>query len=360
MKRKVLIFIWIAIVVILAVPITNLALGNIKKTDKWWRQSVIYNMDFALPWITRLVYPLGISLFPNQTIIGFDNWLYLGDLYALTITAKRNGSTEADHKTAQKIGVALSAWDEWLHKHGVTAFKIMLGPDKETIYPEFLPNWARPAVPSPTDTLMKHVEGLYVDTRPALHQAKTTYSAPLYYKTDTHWNKLGAWIAFRTFTNELSRTEKGQWLTDKDVKISETKERGRGDLSSFLRVKKPLKDQEMAVEILRPTSISVSQYDFETGKLISSTGNPHAGPILSKSPNALNQKKVLWLRDSFGTAISPFMAATFSETLQLHYGKATPERFAELVQSYKPDYVFMTVVERDSRSAIFENPPIRN
>jgi hypothetical protein len=90
-------------------------------------------------------------------------------------------------------------------------------------------------------------------------------------------------------------------------------------------------------------------------------GNPQVHtaqrPLLVKSEQALNQKRVLWLRDSFGTAMAPFMAVTFSETLQLHYDAANPELFARLVNSFKPDYVFITVVERGARRKRFGSLP---
>ena len=55
------------------------------------------------------------------------------------------------------------------------------------------------------------------------------------------------------------------------------------------------------------------------------------------------------------------MAATFSETVQLYWQEALkPDgRFVELVEKWKPDYVFITVVERDSRSDLFSlSPPL--
>jgi hypothetical protein len=54
------------------------------------------------------------------------------------------------------------------------------------------------------------------------------------------------------------------------------------------------------------------------------------------------------------------MAATFSETLQLHYDRVDPLRFAQLVDTYKPEYVFVTVVERGARGKWFENFPPQN
>jgi len=82
-------------------------------------------------------------------------------------------------------------------------------------------------------------------------------------------------------------------------------------------------------------------------------------PLLVRSKHALNHRKVLWLRDSFGTALSPFMAATFTETLQIHYAALEPETLAGLVETYRPDYVFLTVVERDARGEWFRKPPAR-
>ena len=122
-----------------------------------------------------------------------------------------------------------------------------------------------------------------------------------------------------------------------------------------------LRDTEVVMEIESKHPIETQQYDFETGNLLMSGGNPQIEaprhPLLVKSKYALNQKRVLWLRDSFGVAISPYMAATFAETLQLHYALANPVLFAQLVDTYKPDYVFITVVERDARSKWFENLP---
>ena len=55
--------------------------------------------------------------------------------------------------------------------------------------------------------------------------------------------------------------------------------------------------------------------------------------------------------------MSPFMAATFTETLQLHYDHANPVLLTKLVEQYRPEYVFITVVERDSRGGFFISLP---
>ena len=169
-------------------------------------------------------------------------------------------------------------------------------------------------------------------------------------------------MAFRAFTRDVDRKGMGLlWLSDQQVRISKVKERKGGDLAKFLRMTEMLQDSEVVMEIDSKHPIETKQYDFETANLTLSGGNPLIDapkrPLLVKSKYALNQKKVLWLRDSFGSAMAPFMAATFTETLQIHYDEATPILFARLVNTYKPDYVFITVVERGSRGEWFENIP---
>lgn len=368
MKKRVFMFVWVALLALAVVPVINLNMGDGQKKNaelEWWRDSALYNLDFASALLNRFFYPHGISTNPDQVLIGKEDWLYLGEQYGNTISRNRRGATVEDAEVARIIGHATNSWSEWLSQKGVSTFRVMLGPDKATIYPEFLPGWAQPAAESATDTLLANVsQGLYIDTRTALRAAKSQFSESLYYKTDTHWNSLGAWVAFQAFQREIARTETGlRLLTEQDVRISNVNERQGGDLAKFLRLKEILRDDEVAIDIMSELPLETEQYDFETGRLKRSGGNPeiHTAqrPLLVKSKNALNQKRVLWLRDSFGTAIAPFMAATFSETLQLHYDAAHPELFARLVDIYKPDYVFITVVERGARRKRFGSfPPL--
>jgi alginate O-acetyltransferase complex protein AlgJ len=366
MKKQVLVFVCVALLALTVVPVINLVKFRVvpnKDGNKWWYKSVLYNIDFALPLTSLFFYPLGISTNPNKVIIGKEDWLYLGDDYEKTITVTRRKATVEDTENAEKIGVATKAWDKWVKHRGVSLYRVMLGPNKNTIYPEYFPRWAQTANDSTTNTLLAHVdESIYFDTRSALLRAKSQFTEPLYYKTDTHWNSLGAWVAFRAFTKEVAHTEESlRWLSERQISVLKVSERGGGDLSNFLRMNTTLQDSEVVITINSEHPIETEQYDFETGRLTASGGNPQVGepqhPLLIKSKHALNQKRVLWLRDSFGSAISPFMAATFTETLQLHYGATDSALFARLVDTYKPDYVFITVVERAARGGWFTNLP---
>jgi len=369
MKAKVLTLIFTALVVLAVVPVKNIVSGVVKMDKKLYAkpEAELFNFDFALSFPSFVFYKWGMSLDPDQCLAGKSGWLYLGDMYQSVITNRRRLITDEDEKTARRIGEATQAWDAWLKNKGVKVFRVMLAPDKETIYPEFLPDWARPVTPSLTDNLMPHVAPVYIDTRLVLKEARAGFDAPLlYYQTDTHWNSLGAWLAFRHFIKEIGRTESGVWLGDEDVRLVRTFRRKGGDLARFLYLGDTLTDLEadMEIKIKDHPPIETEESDFDSTKVFSTGGNPKTDAFFGytvriKSPNALNHKKVLWLCDSFATAVAPYMAATFSDLVMVHYDQAGPERFAELVETYKPDYVFMTVVERYSREKVFESfPPL--
>ncbi|PTR16118.1 acetyltransferase AlgX (SGNH hydrolase-like protein) [Nitrosospira sp. Nsp2] len=364
-KKRVFVFLGVALLALAIVPLINLSAWNGPKKEgqEWWSDSVLYNFDFASAFLGRVFYPHGISTNPSQVFIGKDDWLYLGEQYEKTVTSRRHQPTALDAEAAQVIASATRSWDQWLTLKGVRMFRVMLGPDKNTVYPEFLPDWAQQASRSSTDTLLANdSKGLYVDIRNAMRTAKSRFAESLYYKTDTHWNSLGAWVAFRAFEAEIARAEPGlRLLSDHEVRITKVNERQGGDLAKFLRLKETLRDSEVVVDIVSERPIEIEQYEFDTGRLKKAGGNPqiHTArqPLLVKSKHALNDKKVLWLRDSFGTAMAPFMAATFSETLQIHYESADTASLARLVDTFKPDYVFVTVVERAARRKRFGSLP---
>jgi hypothetical protein len=366
MKKKVLLFIGLALFALTVVPVINLKTGATPKNPEkeWWRKSTLYNFDFALPLLNRSLYTLGISTNPGQVVIGKNNWLYLGDRHEQTITVTRRGTTIEDSKNAEKIGVATKSWEQWLKARGVRLYLLMFCPNKDTIYPEHTPDWMQSAKDSATNTLLTNVgQQRYVDPRAALLAAKTQYAEPLYFQTDTHWNNFGAWVAFRALVMEANARTKAELreLSEKDVRVSKISNRIGGDLANILRMKEVLRDREVDIEIFNGRAIEIKQYDFESGHLMASTGNfpvdAKQRPIVINSKHALNQKRVLWLRDSFGTATSPYMAATFTETLQADYRKTDPALFARLVDTFRPDYVFITVAERDARTGWFERLP---
>ena len=68
---------------------------------------------------------------------------------------------------------------------------------------------------------------------------------------------------------------------------------------------------------------------------------------------ALNKKKLLWIRDSFGVNNSPLYQATFEEIIQIHPAFVNKNIFHSLVEKEKPDYVIFQVAERSIYNSIY-------
>lgn len=364
MKRRIIIIIISIFASLLIVPIVNIISTPNLSEIKWKRKHFLYNTDFVSKLAARVLHPLGISIAAKQVIVGHDGWLYLGDFYEEIVSTGRRNPASLDVERSEKIGAATIVWNDYLLSKGVKLFKIMIGPNKGSIYPENMPNWAKPVLPSVTDAFFTEVSNeIYIDLRGSLLEARKNNLANLYYKTDTHWNNLGASVAFRDFAKNVAAAAPDiQWPSDAAYQLSDVVPRGGGDLAGFLRMETHLSDFE-AIMATSAIAVETTQINFDTKEIVYAGGNPLIGaqqqPLLVQSSEALNNKKVLWLRDSFGTAISPYMAATFSDVLQLHWGEALRPggRIIQLVEEWKPDYVFVTVVERAARADFFLIPP---
>lgn len=366
MKIKARIFLLLATIILLIVPIINYQHNNMPMKDwrQWLNKSKLYNLDFALPSVGRILYAFGISLSPKQVVIGKNDWLFIGDRYSNSITNLRTGIDQNDTIQSTRIMSATNSWNQWFRARGITQYQIMLVADKQTVYKEFLPQWIEAAPASLTNNLLTAVDkDIYLDTRSALNKAKSDHQFPLYYKTDSHWNLLGGWVAYEALSGKLSLTNPSlRWLTQEEINIETGVPRGSGDLASFLWLTNIIGEHEVSVKIKPDIPLKINTFNLETGVLSQYSDQLRyhytTPPVLIHSANAFNKKKVLFLVDSFGNYLSQYMSATFSDTLQIHYGGLNASSLAQAVDTFKPDYVIAAVVERDARTGIFlEFPP---
>lgn len=358
MKNKALLFFVIAFILLSIIPGINFIYGN-----KSFKIKNLYSVDFALPYINKKLYPYGISAFSDQVIIGKQDWLFLGDNYADTVSVTRAGVDSAYTEKAIEKNNTLYGWRRYFLENGVKDFKIMVGPNKSSIYPEFLPGWIEPADNRKIDILMDEAsDDYYLYPRNALLAAKEKYSEnELYYKTDTHWNNLGGWLAFDYFITEL-RKENPELNYSQSINLESISEINGGDLAGFLRLPGWLKDSQPKFKILTDISVSTQCRKYYTNEIYQCANNPEINaqiePLLVLSDGAENTDKVLWLRDSFGTAVSPYMALLFSDIIQIHYGHVDRDMLVKLIKDFEPDYVFMTIVERDLDKGLPDSYPM--
>lgn len=346
MRNKITIFFCITFLLLSIVPAINVASGH-----RTLKIKNLYSIDFIIPYISRFLYGYGISLFPGQVVVGKDDWLFLGDSYANTLTITRLNIDSSYVKDAIQKDISLQGWESFFTEQGVRSFKVLVGPNKSSVYPEFLPGWAAPAEQKNINYLMdKSSHNYFVYPRDVLLLAKNNYADNnMYYKADTHWNNLGAWVGFDAFVKRIKESDPSIHY-DQHIHVKGNSQINGDDLASFLRLLGEIKDKQPQLEVLPIREVHTvctkfytqEHYACDRPEIIS-----QPEPLLVATEGAENTKRVLWLRDSFGTAMSPYMARLFSNVVQVHYDNVSKDSLIKLVKDFKPDYVFMTIVERD-------------
>lgn len=361
MKKKVLLFLLFATLLLCVVPALNLAFrwdaslhGKIAKESLLAR---LYRNDLFIGFLQRLLLPLKVSLKSEEVVIGKQGWLFLGDGYCEILRKHRFGTSASNRETLDAIAEAHKSWDAWFRKNGVKSFRVMICPDKSSVYPEYLPAWiARtPKMISPGELLSDRLGQTVVYLKEPLLSAKSLQDHCLYYLEDSHWNVMGAWIAYEQFFRDHFSEGWGKFkiLGHDDVSFRNGDMRF-GDLSRLLKLPERPDERDVIPVINTPSSVVSERINWKTSNV---PINLSENPILVRSKGALNNSRVLWIRDSYGEALSSFMAATFSDILQAHYLFTSQEKLAEMVQEFRPDYVFFTVVERQMLADCFTKKP---
>lgn len=358
MKNKALLFVLLSFGFLSLLPIMNFLSHDGTSTKAAFLDNP-FKADILLRETSDKLRGFGLSLLPEKAIVGKDSWMFLGDRYVNIVTTKRVGKVEKDVIAAKKIAEVFDSWDLWFEEQGVDDFHFLVGPDKATVYPDYLPHWATPSEHSPTDALFESGRSYFLDVRSLLMEARQKYSMPLYYKYDSHWNSLGGWIAFNAYLKKL-RQKDNIFIIDEDtIQIGKPELKVVSGIANFFGLADRAKDTVIPISFRNTPAVTIEHYNYETGvlnkKLSSDIEIPKSNaPILIRSPEAMNKKKILWLRDSFGNAISPYVSLMFTETLQVNYRKVTPVALTRLVKEFQPDYVLMTVVERQVRDVFFQ------
>ena len=353
MRARIFKFIFLYLVALTVLPLLNYTIG-LTSHKLGSLKDRYYSGDYLRYLIAQAARPFGVSLESEQVVIGKDGWLFLGDQYARSISYKREGALRHHLEEGKQIFEAANSWQTWLQQNGVKVFKILLCPDKSTIYPEYLPLWAEPKDPSRTDFLLKLNPSQVVYPKNALLSRKELEEYPFYFKTDSHWNFQGAWIGYQSLSNALaSEMPEIKWLKESDISYQREAKFRASDLLRLMGLgnREFLTESDILIGGKSEISFSERAYGSNDDWVNHSAALAEIAPKrwkLTKFPNALNSSRVLWIRDSTGNSLFSLMGSTFSEILQIHTDDIlySPKDIKDVVLEYKPDYVIMSVVER--------------
>jgi len=283
---------------------------------------------------------MALAGFPSASdvIVGRDGWLYLGDARAVS-------SYLRDEPMSQ---VELDGWVKELKdrqrklKERNIKYVLVLAPEKSTVYPEFMPERLIPGSSEKRldqlATLLEENTDMHViDARsPLLKYGDPTIF--LYYRTDSHWNDVGALLVAKEIIEQLRGAFPSltpPTLSDFDLVV---KEGLGGDLAGLLALRDIL--HEEATYLVARSHSRAKQ---------SATGIDQA----LVAPNALQQPsatevddrtlpRVVLFMDSFGNALLPYLSNTFSRLLILRQYSID----WAIVEKESPDIVIQVIVER--------------
>lgn len=300
----------------------------------------------------------------NKAFRGKDGWLFLGNDYNKTIDALRGADMDGPPRQ-YLFNLIHNLADNC--KEANIPFMVVIGPNKSTIYPEYLPDWLQPVDSGVRNTLKASLEqkGISVfDPTPLLKSNKD--KRLLYYRTDTHWNILAGSLVY----NELKNFINSQFQLDFPPLPPHILDDGpthTGDLVrignfSYLNIKDGdnfILKWETQPSLRRYSDNGTSHYLATVAMDMLSRKNPETvfqatGSIINNNQNhidiiensmPISQKTIVFFGDSFVAAISPFFNNVFKKTIYL-YSMSANLWTAELLKYLNPDIVIFLCVER--------------
>lgn len=257
------------------------------------------------------------DLDPGKCYRGKDDWLFLGNDYDRCVDALTG--TWIPSKAQREAQVRFFKGIDNIVRSCGAEFHMLIGPNKSTIYPEYLPPLTFPAKKRAISPLVEQLKAKGISIfDSAEHLLNNKDKGLLYYRSDTHWNHLGAKLAFEGFLAQSRMAElPGVILAPQGPY--------RGDLVSIGGYRKfPLTKGDS----FHP------RWKVEGHK-----------PAIDKN--------VLVLGDSFSGALMYYLEGIFTKVHRVHYNKvASRNKDVNNVLDYikkldkKPDIVIWVQVER--------------
>jgi hypothetical protein len=171
-----------------------------------------------------------------------------------------------------------------------------------------------------------------VDLRAPLLEAKAREQ--VYYRTDTHWNDAGAYIAYRRVLDAAARQIPALRPAARDAFTSQVVNEPGGDITEMLGVRDNMREQTAHLvpragwraRVVEPPDMSAG---FEVGEVVTTLPDP-------KLP------RLLMIRDSFGSGMIRFLSEHFSRAVYLW----RPDVDLDVVKAERPTLVIQEIVGR--------------
>lgn len=296
--------------------------------------------------IKYALFPLDLE---HKVLAGRDGWFYYSDEHMID---NHCGAAKFTRLQLRAWQVLLEKRRDWLAARGIK-YLFVIAPNKESVYPEYLPGWLKPSSATKLDQFMGymrvHSTVEVLDLRPALEKA--LQHGPVYYKTDSHWNLLGAFAACETIISKASNQIPGLKPVALDNFAIQRERRPGGDLAR-LAGETDLVDDNIYVLMPKTQMPKLEFHALGTNVFF----YRHFGtiPVFESPVATINSQRTncaMIFGDSFTAGLEPFLGYHFGKVVFFIQKDFNPETISQ----NKPVLVISEMVERNLNN----NDPVK-
>ena len=276
----------------------------------------------------------------KKWIIGKDNWEFIT---LNNMVEDFRGLDPYRQKELETIRKKMQTRQYLLQRLGIQ-YVVVIAPNKQTIYPEYLPDNIKKVNPETRlDQLVTFLQGSdvnFLDIRTPLLAAKK--KELLYLPKNSHWNEKGAFVAYQAVINYLNKWYPGLKTLDASQLSIENKRSTRPGIYNTVG----LFDENVPhLTIVGKKASPDTRYDDFVKLFKNRYREAYKKPIVSK--NDSGTYKIAVFRDSFFTDLHPFFSESFNQAIYF-YEPYNEQVISQLLYSnFKPDIILEEMVERD-------------
>jgi hypothetical protein len=298
--------------------------------DNFGMRSFLVKLELALNYFLFRETPM------KDVLIGNEGWMYYEPKKNDGITIEDFfGNVNYTPEKLKLIQTKLHSLNEYLKSKNIR-FIFFITPNKNTIYPEYLPEEILKKKSNYTriHQIQQILEEERIDTidlKSILTQKKSQEKYELYYKTDSHWNYLGAYWGYKSLLDKLK-------IQPKEYSFHQFYHPG-GDLAGMLSIDYLIYENDIKSDT-KPDSLKncTSIYSKDSFYCESNVKLP----------------RLVMYRDSFSIWLIPYLKEHFSRSVYL-WGTANID--LSIIEKEKPDIVIIQIVERhlDNLLNLYQN-----
>jgi hypothetical protein len=310
--------------------------GYIDKADSTW-----YNAMYKKANLSRVdiyyTYSLTKEIVSSQVVKGNGSWLF----YKSATDGNPIGDYEGTNRYSSSkmnniLNQALATQEELKSRNIKLA--IMVAPNKENIYSEYMPDIYTQADISSTDILIDYLAENGVNIVSPKQELLANHDEfQLYYSYDTHWNQLGAYIGVKNVLESWNISK--PTLAERSISSYNLAGNyhacGEDDLAKMVGMRESLFNDEIEYEVENTGVMNWKEFEDELN---------NNDVQYFYNPNAQINAKLLLVGDSFRTSMIPSLRETFSDVYVVDRSSYSTKFLNEI----EPEYMIAEYVERYS------------